>query len=220
MSRVLIGSVLLIVCLFRFCQGYSLGYLFVSMMSQLLIVSVLSIVYLCPWCHSYSLWVSCQSSICVHDVTATHCECLVNRLFVSMMSQLLIVSVLSIVYLCPWCHSYSLWVSCQSSICVHDVTATHCECLVNRLFVSMMSQLLIVSVLSIVYLCPWCHSYSLWVSCQSSICVHDVTATHCECLVNRFFCLHDVISTHSICHVIRLLVSIMLRVFIGSCLCH
>ena len=46
---------------------------------------------------------------------------------------------------------YESW---NSSICLHDGTAAHCEWLINRLFVSMMSQLLIVSVLSIVYLCP------------------------------------------------------------------
>ena len=41
--------------------------------------------------------VSCQSSICLHEVTGNHCECLVNRLLVSMKSRVLIVSVLSIV---------------------------------------------------------------------------------------------------------------------------
>ena len=79
-----------------------------------------------------------------------------------MKSRVLIVSVLSIVYLSPWWHGYSL------------------ECLVNHLFVSMVRRVLIVgvlsivylhhgvmdSVLSIVYLSPWCQGYSFGVSCH------------------------------------------------------
>ena len=72
----------------------------------------------------------------------THCECLVNGLCVSIMSCVLIVDVLSIIYLSPLCHGYSL-------------------CLVNGLCVSIMSCVLIVDVLSIVYLSPLCHRYSL-----------------------------------------------------------
>ena len=192
---------------------------------------VMEFIYLSPWWHGCSLWVAYKSSICLYDVTATHCECLVNRLFVSMMSQLLIVSVLSIVFFCPWCNGYSLWVSCQSSIYLHYVNDTHSICLAirllvsivlwvlfgifffNHLFTSLMAWLLIVSVLSIVFLSllfvsvlsivcfsPWCHWYSLWVSCQSSNCPLDVTGTHLEYLINS------------------LLDSIMSEFFVGSVL--
>ena len=66
-----------------------------------------------------------SSTFCSPGVNGTHWECLVNRLFVSMASQLLIGSALSIVYLSPLCHGYSL------------------ECLVNYLFISMMLLVLI-----------------------------------------------------------------------------
>ena len=161
--------------------------LFVSMVSMVLIGSVLSIVYLSPWCQWYSFGVSCQSSIYLHGVNGTHWECIVNRLFISMVSMVLIGSVLSIVYLSQWCQWKSMGVSCQSFIELHGVIGTHLECLVNRLLNSMVSLVLIGSVLSFAYLSPWCHGYSLGVPCQSSIYLHDVTATHWECLVNRLF---------------------------------
>ena len=95
-------------------------------------------------------------------------------------------SVLSILYLSPLCHGYSLGVSCQSSICLQYVMGTHWECPDNRQFVSSMSWVLIGvscqssiclqyvivligSVLTIVNLSPVCHGYSL------------------ECLVNPLF---------------------------------
>ena len=107
----------------------------------------------------------------------THRGWLVNRLFASMMSQayqdllvnrlfglhyvagtlvvslqssiyilscILIGSVMSIAYLSPLCHEYSLRVPC------------HC------LFVSIMSQVLISSVFPIVCLSPLRHAYSFW----------------------------------------------------------
>ena len=194
--------------------------LFVSIMSWVLIGSDLTIVYLSPLCHGYSFWGSCQSSICLQYVMCTHwsvlsihylspvchgysLECLVNPLFVSSMSWVLIGSVLTIVNLSPVCHGYSLdclvnplfvsivsWVligvSCQSSICLHCVMGTHW------------------SVLTILYLSPLCHGYSLGVSFQSSICLQYVMGTHwgvltilylsplchgysLECLVNPLF---------------------------------
>ena len=112
----------------------------------------------------------------------THWECLDNCLFVSIMSWVLIGSVLTTVYLSPLCHGYSLGVSCQSSICLHDVKGTHYGCIVNYLFVSMMSRVLprsaldnclfasilpwvfIEGVLLILYLSPLCHGYSFGVS--------------------------------------------------------
>ena len=78
--------------------------------------------------------VSCQLSICLHFVMGTHW------------------GVLTTVYLSPLCHENSLGVSCQSSICLHDVKDTHWGCIVNRLFVSMLSRILIGGVLSIVHL--------------------------------------------------------------------
>ena len=99
----------------------------------------------------------------------THLECLVNRLFVSIMSRVLIVSVLSIVYLSPYCHGYSLGLYCQSFICLHGVMGTHW------------------SLLSIVYLSPWCQDYKFRVYCQSSRCLHSVKFTHWQCLVNRLY---------------------------------
>ena len=65
------------------------------------------------------------------------------------------------------------------------VTGTHCGCIVNRLFLTMMSWLLIKSVLSIVYLSPWCHEYSLGVSWKLSFCLHYVLGINCGCTVNR-----------------------------------
>ena len=127
----------------------------------------------------------CQSSIYLHGVTATHWECLVNRLFISMVQKehlecivnrlfismvpmILIGGVLSIVDLSPLCQGYSLGVSCQSSYYRHDVNGTHWECIVNRLFISMVSMVFIESVLSIVYY------------------LHGVMAIHWEGPVNRF----------------------------------
>ena len=135
MSWVLIG----VSCQSSICLQYVMGThwecpdnrQFVSIMSWVLSVDVLSIVYLSPLCHgtyreghdnrqffSIVSWVltgvSWQSSICLHCVMGTHW------------------SVLSILYLSPVCHGYSL------------------ECLVNPLFVSIVSWVLIGSVLTIV----------------------------------------------------------------------
>ena len=87
-------------------------------------------------------------------------------------------SVLSILHLSPRCQGYSLWVNCQSSICLHGVM-----------------DIPIGSVLPIVYFPPWCQWYSVGVSCHSSICLHGVMGTHWECLANRLFvsmvsCIH------------------------------
>ena len=164
MSWVLIGDVLTIVYLSPLCH--------VSIMSWVLTGSALTIVCSPSSCHGYLFGVSCQSSFCLHAVTATYCECLVNRLFASIMSWVLIGGVFSIVYfvsmrswvlivrdlsivsLSPRSHGYSLGVSCQSSNCRHDVMGTHWECLVNRLFVSIKSWVPIVSVVSIVSFSP------------------------------------------------------------------
>ena len=162
-SRILIGSVLSIVYLSPWCQWYSLG---------------VSIVYLSPLCQWYSMGMYCQSSIYLHGFMATQWWCLVNRLIISMVSMVLIGSVLSIVYLPPWCQWYSLGVYCQSSNYLHGVNGTHWECLVNRLIISMVSMVLIGSVLLIVYLSPWCQWYLLGVSCESSIYLHGVNGTH------------------------------------------
>ena len=126
------------------------------------------------------LEVSFQSSICLHCVMGTHwgvlsivylsqlCHgyslgCLVNGLFVSVMSWVLIGCALTTLYLSPLCHGYTLEVSCQSSICIHYVMGTHWECLVNRLFVSIMSWVLIGCALTTLYLSPLCHGYTLGV---------------------------------------------------------
>ena len=236
-SRLLNGSVLTVVLLSPWCHSYSLGVscrssIFlhdangthweclvnrpsISMVSMVPIGSVLSIVYLSPWWQWDSLRVPC------------------HRLFISMVSLLLNGSILSIVLLSPWCPCYSLRVSCQSSNYLHGVTATHWECLVNRLFflhcvngthweclvnclfISMVSRFLIESVLSIVYLSPLCHGYSLGVPSQSSVCLHYVTGTHrldCQSSIH----LHDVMGTHWRCLVNRFIISMMSFVRIGS----
>ena len=74
---------------------------------------------------------------------STHWGCLENCLFVSIMSLVLIVGVLSIVN------------------CFHYAMDTNKGCLDNCLFVSIMSWVLIRDVLSIVYLTPLCRGYSL-----------------------------------------------------------
>ena len=183
---VLIGSVLSIIYSSPWCQWYCLkvycqssifllvvnGTLWcclvnrLFMVPQLFIGSALSIVYLPLWCQWYSLEVSCQSSVDLHDVIATYWECLVICLFVSMVSLLLIWSVLSILYLSPWCHSYSLGMPYQSSNHLHSVNVTIWEFIDNRLFNSMVLWLLI---------------------CQSFNYLHDVNGTQWECLVNRLF---------------------------------
>ena len=71
-------------------------YIFVSIMSWVLIESALTIVFLSPLCHWYSFGVSCQLSMCLHYVMGTHWGCLVNSLFVSVMSWVLIGSALTI----------------------------------------------------------------------------------------------------------------------------
>ena len=116
---------------------------------------------------------SCQLSISLHGVKGTHWRSIVNCLFVSMVSRVLIGGVLSIVYLSPWCQGYSLEdyclfvsmvsliypleVSSQLSICLHGVKGTPWRSIVNCLFVSMVSRVLIGGVLSIVYLPLWSH---------------------------------------------------------------
>ena len=138
-----------------------------------------------------------------HFVMGTHWRCLVNCLFVSIMSWVLIMSVLTfsiclhyamvliggvltilylsplrhrthgavltIVYLSPLCHVYSLAVSWQWSIFLHNVRVTHLGCLVNPLFDSIMSWVLI------------------GVSLQLSICLHYVIAIHKKCLDSCLF---------------------------------
>ena len=87
---------------------------------------------------------SCQSSLCLHEVMDTHWECLVNRLFISMASRVLIVDVFVnrlFVSMVSW--MYPFGVSCQLYICLHGINGTQWECLVNHLFTSMISHLLI-----------------------------------------------------------------------------
>ena len=95
----------------------------------------------------------------------THRGWLVNRLFVSIMSQAywecLVNPLFGLHYV-----TGTLVVSCQSSIYLYFVMHTHWECRVNRLFVSIMSRVLIESALPL------------------SICLHYVTGTHFECLSN------------------------------------
>ena len=178
-SGLLIGSALSIVYYLNVANGThwecTVNLLLISMLSMVLIESIFSIVYLSPLCQWFSSGVSCQSSIYLHGVTATHMECLVNRLIISMLSMVFNGSVLSIVYLSSWCHGFSLGVSCQSSNYIDGVIGTHWECFVNRLFISMMSIVLIVnrliifmvsrlligSVLSIFLLSLWCQWYTL-----------------------------------------------------------
>ena len=59
----------------------------------------------------------------------------------------------------------------QKSICLHDVMGSHCWCIVDRLFVSMMSLVLIGSVI-ILLLITLYQGYSMKVCCKSSICLH------------------------------------------------
>ena len=126
--------------------------------------------------------------------------CLDKCLFVSIMSLGTHWEILTIVYLSPLCHGYSLGVSCPLSYFLHYVMGTHWEYLDNFLFVSIMSWVLIRSVLTIVKFSPLCHRYSLGVSLQLSNCLHYAIGTHLECLDN---CLY---------------VSIMSWVLIGSVL--
>ena len=177
----------------------------------------------------------CQSSYYLHGVNDTHWECLVNRLFISMLSMVLIGSVLSIVYLSPWCQWYSLGVPWQSPIYLNGVNGTHLECIVKRLFIFMVSMVLIGSVLSITFLSPLCRGYSLGVPCQSSVYLHGVNGTHCVDYLSPWChgyslvvpcqssCqwlnyLHGVTATHWNCLVIRLIISMVSMVFIGSVL--
>ena len=140
MSWVLTG----VSCQLSICLHYAMGTHWECLVNCLF-VSIM------PW---VLIGVSCQLSICLHYVMDTHWECLVNCLFVSIMQWVLIGSVLTTVYLSPLCHENSLGVSFQSSICLHDVKDTHWGCIVNRIFVSMMSRILIGGVLSIVNLSP------------------------------------------------------------------
>ena len=96
----------------------------------------------------------------------THCRCIINGLFFFIMSWVLNGSALTIFYLSPLCHGYTLVMSWQLSICLHYDIRTYW------------------GVLTIVYLSPSCHGYSFWMSCQSSICLHYVMCTHCGCLDN------------------------------------
>ena len=188
-----------------------------SMVSIVLIGSVLSIVYLSPWCQWFSLGVSCQSSIYLHGVNGSHWECFANRIFMSMVARVLIGSVYSIVHISPWCQWYSVGVYCQSYIYVHGGKGTHWECLVNRLFISMVSMVLIGS------------------ACQLPFYLHGVTISHWECLVNRLFIsmvslvligsacqlpfyLHGVTISHWECLANRLFISMVSMVLIGSVL--
>ena len=87
-------------------------------------------------------------------------ECRVNRLFVSMMSRVLIGSGFKIIYQSPLCHADSLecLVNCLFFSMLSQV---YWECLVNRLFVSIMSCVLIEWVLPSVYISLLYHRYSL-----------------------------------------------------------
>ena len=102
--------------------------------------------------------------------------------------------VLSIIYLSPLCHGYSLGVLSivyLSPLC-HGYSL---GCLVNHLLVSIMSRVLI------------------GVSCQSSTCLHYVTGTHWRVLAIIY--LSPLCHGYSLgCLVNHLLVSIMSRVLI------
>ena len=130
---------------------------------------------------------SFQSSIYLHGVNCTNWGCLVNRLFISIVSRLLIGSALSIDYFSPWCHG------------------THWECLVNRLFICMVSVVLIWSALSIVHISPW--------SVLSIILSPCVTATRWRAFVNRP--LISIVSMVLIGSVNRLFISIVSMVLFG-----
>ena len=124
--------------------------------------------------------VSWLLSISLHYVTGTHWECIVNGIFVSIMSWVLIGSVLSMVYF------YLL--------------STLWEYLDHCLFLSIISWVLIGSVLTtIVYTSPLCHGYSFGVSLPLSICLHYVMDTHWECLDILFICIHYVMNTYLEC---------------------
>ena len=195
-SVVLIGSVLSIIYLSPLCQCYkfrvycqSSNYLHDSnvIRQSSIYLHGVTATHLSPWCHGYthleclvyrflpsrcqwySLGVFCKSPYFLHGVNSTHLEYLDNRLIISMVSRSLIGSVLSIVNLTSWCHGYSLRAPCQSSIYLHGVNGTHLECLVNRLFFSMVSWLLIE------------------MSCHSSNYLHGANGCLLECLVNRLF---------------------------------
>ena len=174
--------------------------LFVTILSWGLIWSVLSIVYSSPLCHGYSLRGSWQSYICLHYVMDSHCECLDNGLFVSIMSWILIAGVLTIVYLAP----FLSWVLIAGILTIvylsHYVMSTYWDCLDNRLLISSMSLVLIGGVLTIVHLSPLCHGYTFGVFWQLSFCLHYGKSTYWVCLV---YCLF---------------VSIMSWVFIGGVL--
>ena len=126
--------------------------------------SVFSVVLLSKLCHGYSFWclvnclfvsrktwetmgvgmawvligVSSQSFFCLNYVMGTH------------------FGVLSIVYLFPTVIGTHLECLVNRLFCLYEVAGTYLECLFNRLLVSMVSKVLIVGVLSIVYLSPWC----------------------------------------------------------------
>ena len=121
---------------------------------------------------------SYEWSICLHYIKGIHLECIDNCLFVSIMSWVLIRTVLSLLYLSPLCHGYSLG-----------------GCFDDCLFVSIMSWVLIESVLTLVYVSPICHGYSWWcldnchfVSIMSWVLVWRV--------LTIVFCLNYVMGTH------------------------
>ena len=93
----------------------------------------------------------------------SHCECLDNGLFVSIMSWILIAGVLTIVYLAP----FLSWVLIAGILTIvylsHYVMSTYWDCLDNRLLISSMSLVLIGGVLTIVHLSPLCHGYTFGV---------------------------------------------------------
>ena len=219
MYWVLIGSAWTIVYLSQLCHGYSLechdNCLFISIMSWVLIGTILPIclpyVMGIHWgCFDNCLFVSNMSWVCIWG-SYYNCKCVSRMswvlnggcpdicLCVSIVSWVLIGGVVTIVFLSPLRHGYSLRVSWQLFNYLHYVMGTHWGYIVSRLLVSIMSWVLIGSVLTIVflltmrswvligglltivYLFPWCHGYSFEVSWQSSTCFH-VMGTHLGCL--------------------------------------
>ena len=107
-------------------------------------------------------------SICFHYVKGTHWEFLDNCIFVSIMSWVLNGSVLTIIYSSPFCHGYSLKVSCQLSFCLHYVMGTDW------------------SVLSILYLSPLCHG-THWGCLDDPLFVAITSSYSWSCLDNCLF---------------------------------
>ena len=145
-----------------FCHGYSLECHW----------SVLTFVHFSPLCHGYSLGVSWQLSFCLHYVMGTHWGCLVNDLFVSFMSWVLIRSALTIL-----------------SICLHFIMGT---------LSPLCHRVLIVSVFRIVYVSPLCHRYSLGYL-DNCLFVYMVSRVLIGSIFSIVFYLHDIRVTYWKC---------------------